>query len=271
MNSLGARLNPIAVAISLASMAACSSTESQPSQGIGGQSNMGGSTNTLSNAGSTSTGGHTSSAGSTSTGGNASASSSDVGYDPNATAGCPPWPSSQLFPFVGAFFYGTNPKPCSFSKHADSALTFQYDSAGRVVGASSADNTQTLVYTFTDGQLSKEVDTTGSTVTTYQFQYGTGMVTYTVSGGAQTYTGSYVLDARGYPQVATMVVTAPHANTTRYTYVYDNCRMVTRNETDDSGSAQHAPVQYDYDGQGRMVRMYATDASFEWKWDYSCR
>jgi YD repeat-containing protein len=210
--------------------------------------------------------------GSTSMGGNTSLVTSDAGIDPDATAGCPTWPSSKLFPFVGTFFYGTDPRPCTVTLRSDTVLTFQYDSSGQVMGAATADNTQNTVYTFTDGRLIKEVDTTATTVTTYLFQYGAGTVTYSVSGGAQNYTGSYILDARGYPQSATMVATSPRAYTSHYTYTYEGCRMVARNEFDDSGStAPHAIVQYGYDSQGRMVRMYSTDGSFEWQWDYSCR
>jgi hypothetical protein len=244
---------------------------------VGGQSNTGGSTSTGTiSGGSTSmdsTGGSSSShtGSSTSAGGNTSSLPSDAGIDPNATAGCPTWPSSKLFPFVGAFFYGTNPKPCTISQHSDTVLTFQYDSAGQVMGAANADNTQRILYTFTDGRMTKEVDTTSTAVTTYVVEYGTGTVKYTASGETLNYTGTYLLDARGYPLSATMVATSPRAYTSRYTYAYENCRMIARYEFDDSGSTTpYSTVLYDYDSQGHMVRMYSTNGSFEWVWGYSC-
>lgn len=243
----------------------------------GGSTSNGGSGNTTGGgtekggSASTITGGNTTQGGSSSTAPGGGSGAGDV------TAGCPAWPTAKLLPLIGVMFYGPDPGPCSTTQADGSVLKFKYDSSNVLTQAATED--QSLIWKFTheNGLLVGEQDITAKVTTTFTFSYPAGHINYVVrTSGAATpnYTANYTLDARGYPQSATVADESatpspdwPH----RYTYTYDGCKIATRTAYLDSGAvAASLSWNYHYDAAGHLTEMTKFDSTAAMTYDYSC-
>ncbi len=134
---------------------------------------------------------------------------------------CPPWPQSQLFPYIGPWFYGPHPGPCSMivgdPTNPSMIREFSYDSAtGRVLSAS-----DDATYVWQDDLLAAEI-TPGAT---YTYSYEPDMVRID-RDGAPMYV--FHLDANGYPGDVEMDADGQPGFDVLMRYNYENCRAVSR-------------------------------------------
>lgn len=177
------------------------------------------------------------------------------------TDGCRNWPQSKLLPFVGIFFYGPDPGPCTMVRsHHGVSVTGTFSYVSGVV--------QSVVYSDGSSEISQwQGDVLVSTKYANgedTFAFSADKVVVTNSGGSQT----YHLSATGYPLTVDIL---SGANTkTSATYHYLDCRLVHRDFLDASGNVTPAQTaDYQYDAEGHITaRRYGNGD--EDVFDYSC-
>jgi len=185
--------------------------------------------------------------------------------------GCPQWPRSQLFPYVGPWFYGPHPGPCSMligeTTNPNFWLDFSYDEAtGHVIGATGLDGDTT--YVWENDLLVRE--TTGAT--TYEYVYETDVVRIN-RDGAPLY--AYHLDPDGYPVDLEMNVDSDPAFDVRMRHDYENCRIVSRTVVEiapvAAGSEGSFAKIIEYDDEGNLsLRRDSNGTGRDERFTYDC-
>jgi len=189
----------------------------------------------------------------TSTNTGTDAGESDAGNNDN----CPAWPAGKLLPLVGPFFYGTDPRPCRVRNVQGTNLYIGYtgDQVTSLTAVSSNDQT---AYSYNaDGVIIKAIRTQASGTSVSTYAYADDSLTQTTETAGVTSTTLYLLDAQGYPTVAT--VNPPQAGQpARFVHEYENCRLVRRIAYNADGSVNSdISAIYEYDESGRIYERSA--------------
>ena len=184
------------------------------------------------------------------------------------TAGCAPWPKSKMAPWVGFFFFGPDPGPCSetvtSSTGTQSKTVFTYDAAGKPTSISYDSGTvDTYVYA---GELISQVLRAGSLYASYTYEPYS--VHYDAVG---LFNVEWQLDALGYPRklIYSHQLSAGVAPTVEtYQYQYQNCRLVARTQTVANATTMD-DWHYQYDAAGHISTITAANQT-TFQEDYSC-
>jgi hypothetical protein len=176
-------------------------------------------------------------------------------------------------PHVGAFFYGPDPGPCSFTSNIGNqtyVFTYMYE-AGKLRGQQQTIQgilgvQSTSVYGL-DAQGRLESVTTGTDIEV--FEYGADYVLDTVTRQDGTISSQvrFTLSSTGYP-VSASIGAGPGTPSRIQSYAYNNCRLVSRAALDPAGSLAQQ-LNYSYDGAGHVLsRLDASNRGDTY--DYSC-
>jgi YD repeat-containing protein len=189
-------------------------------------------------------------------------------FDPVMTADCPIWPIEKTVPWVGMFFFGPDPGPCSETWSGETSHSvFTYDAQGRVTNLTTESAEYEYLY---DG--AKLMTVTSNGVKYGQYAYTSSTVTY-VTGTTESngYTAVWELDDRGYPRRVTVDLhsTATLAPDETYLYQYEDCRLVRRIAEPSTATRTDNNWTYTYDAYGHIVHVDITDGRF-YDEDYSC-
>lgn len=198
------------------------------------------------------------------TGGYGSAGTGNSGNP--ETSNCPQWPQSRLRPYVGVFFFGPDPGPCS-SVHTTSAgsvsSTFNYvgSQISTIVSAS-----QTLTYNWASGlPTDYTLSAASGGKATGQYGWSTTSVSESISIGTTT---RIDLGPNGYP--IDFWTTNSTASYMLYRYEYSDCRLVRRVAYSSSGAPDSGiTMAYDYDDKGHIVAERMGNGVTT-AYDYSC-
>lgn len=254
----------VAAWLSLVGCASSASDSPVANAGRGGLGNVAGSAD---RAGSASSGAAGSSSAAT---GGSSGSATDTGGS-SAMSDCPIWPSARLMPLVGPFFFGPNPGPCSYRSTGLSEpmrVTYSYQNGRLQSEVQTLDSSTTirLERTYASDAEGKIVGIT-SADETETLEYGTGyLLETTTRTGSPAQQIRYALNARGYP--VSVSITAPNQEGRMISYEYENCRLNRRTTMSSTGTVIER-LNYSYDSQGRVATRLNTDGDGD-TYDYSC-
>jgi len=151
--------------------------------------------------------------------------------------------------------------------------TLTYDASNKLIKQANADNSDVTTFTYnSQGLLSTESEIKGSYQTTTTYQYSGNSVGYTYTQSTGT-TGqyTYTLDSQGYPQAVSFTSNAPPSAlaSTRYAYVYDNCKITERIAyNSDNSENTSSDTIFSYDAQGRVTERLS--GLLDETYDYSC-
>lgn len=180
-----------------------------------------------------------------------------------STNGCRNWPQSKLLPFVGIFFYGPDPGPCTMvrSRQNESGpVTGTFTYASGVVQNVSYSDGKTEASQWQGDVLVSTKYATGED--TYAFSADTVVVTNT--GGSQT----YHLSATGYPLTVDILSGSNTKISAAYRYL--DCRLVHRDVVAANGNLMpDQSADYAYDAEGRIASRRYLNGD-EDVFDYSC-
>ena len=149
-----------------------------------------------------------------------------AGNAPDSSVGCPAWPTKKLSPFLGSFFYGPDPGPCSWTDGM-TVRTFNYSGDVLQSITSSDGGSETLTWDGERLMSSTETTAAGASRTT-QYSYSADSLTLTTSSSSFTATTTYRLSPAGYPLSREYSYkrsdgSSSPVETTTYEYV--NCRL----------------------------------------------
>ncbi len=201
-------------------------------------------------------------------------STASGGADAGAEAGsCPTWPIARLFPWVGPFFFGPDPGPCTHTQQGGGVtnlFTLTYDAAGKLVSEVSANSSHAFTYS-SDGRLASEADTGNAGQTNFTFLYPDAVhAGYTQVNSRGESTVMYMLDAQGYPQSGTATGQVVNDGApTRWVYQYTNCRITERIAYDlDGGPYSNYTATFSYDSAGHLLEIKS--GTWDDVFDYAC-
>jgi hypothetical protein len=191
-----------------------------------------------------------------------------MGSGVSDTSSCPVWPASKLMPYVGLFFYGPDPGPCTATTTYSTGLTsddwvFGYDSGLVVLETHSSEPSTT--YAWSNGLLTSSVTTDSGSVTSYTYGYTANSLV--VSNGASSEV-RYTLSPSGYPIAADVVLVAGGSAMTA-SYEYSGCQLSRRVVRRDGALIASECYSYEYDGAGHIVTRRFDDGVVD-RFDYSC-
>ena len=179
------------------------------------------------------------------------AGESDAGNNDN----CPAWPAAKLLPVIGPFFYGTDSGPCRVRIVQGANLYFKYNGDQVATMTAVASNDQTTYSYDGDGVIVKATHAQGSATSVTTYAYTAESLTQTTEATSGTSTITYMLDAQGYPTVAT-VNPPQEGQPVRFVHEYENCRLVRRVAYNADGTVNDDfSAVYNYDDSGRIYEL----------------
>ena len=188
---------------------------------------------------------------------------------------CPPWPAAKLFPWIGPFFYGSNPGPCTHvqiqpSGGSTKTYQFSYDASGTLQEEATTNGSDRFSFTSSEGLLTGATYTYVGGQSAFSYQYDSSSVTFTQTTESGTTVATYFLDSLGYPQHAQQTGQgAENGGPASWTYHYQDCRIQQRLIYDSSGAelTDYAST-YSYDAQGNLIEILSE--VWEDTFEYSC-
>ena len=217
-----------------------------------------------------------------------SSSVSDSGVYTSDNSQCAPWPQEKLFPWIGAFFYGPDIGPCSFTETDQPGTSFAksftpiytYDGDGlltQAVTRQDAGSTHNIQYTYASRLPSAARDFEAGTTYDIKYYYGVDSAgfTSTIEQTTKVTKYDYALDPKGYPMSVVYSSSVDGQDNTptdvgvRFVFEYENCRIVKRTAyTSDGTEYPPSTSLFTYDDVGHLVEVSAPN--YEYTYDYSC-